>query len=192
MARPAVRTRKSAIAEYWLGTHQGRARLPDNAALIDFGEPSCFACGWMAADPDAEPVLWGVWEEALLERCHLIPHGLDGPDSPDNLVLLCGRCHRDAPDVGNAEYMLRWIGNRESWGSALWHALEPALRQAAVTEDELDRFNVRVSQDPGGFEQTMRQLMRDFAVPVGSSFSYATLAACSVELVRRWASEPRV
>jgi len=53
MARPAMRTRKSAIAEYWLGTREGRARLPGNAALIDLGEPSCFACGWMAADPDA-------------------------------------------------------------------------------------------------------------------------------------------
>jgi hypothetical protein len=33
VARPAVRTQKSAIAEYWLGTRQGRARLPDNAAV---------------------------------------------------------------------------------------------------------------------------------------------------------------
>jgi hypothetical protein len=186
MARPATRTRRSAIAEYWLGTHEGRARLPRNAALIDFGEPSCFACGWMAADPDAEPVLWRVWEEALLERCHLVPHALSGPDSPDNLVLLCGRCHRDAPDVGNAEYMLRWIGDRESWGSMLFRALEGALRQAAVTETEIVRFNELVRQDPAAFEHQLGGPMREFAVPVGQSFSTATLAACSVELLRRW------
>src|SRR5689334_5981152 len=119
MVRPAVRTRKGTIAEYWLGTPEGRARLPDNAALIDWGEPSCFACGWMAADRDAEPVLWRVWEEALLERCHLVPHALGGLDCADNLVLLCGRCHRDAPDVATPDYMLRWIGARESWGVAL-------------------------------------------------------------------------
>lgn len=186
MPRPTTRTRKSAIAEYWLGTHEGRARLPGNAALMDFGEPSCFACGWMAAAPDAEPVLWQVWEEALLERCHLVPHALGGPDSRDNLVLLCGRCHRDAPDVSNAEYMLRWIGDCESWGSTFSRALEETVRQAAVTEGEIVQFNELVRQDPVAFEHDLGGLMREFAVPVGQAFSAATLAACSVELVRRW------
>jgi hypothetical protein len=189
LARPAIKTRKAAIAEYWLGTHEGRARLPGNAALMDLGEPSCFACGWMAADADAEPVLWRVWDEAFLERCHLVPHALGGPDSPDNLVLLCGRCHSDAPNVGNVEYMLRWIGDREYWGSALGHEIEEAIRQAAVTEAQIVHFNNRVTQDPDEFESAMGQLMRDFAVPVGRSFSTGTLAACSVEVVRRFGAE---
>jgi hypothetical protein len=81
-----------------------------------------------------------------------VPYALGGPDSPDNLVLLCGRCHRDAPDVGNAEYMLHWIGNRDSWGSMLCRALQEALRQAAVTEAEMVRFNDQVTQDPAAFE----------------------------------------
>jgi HNH endonuclease len=190
MARPALRTQKSAIAEYWLGTPEGRARLPGNAALIDFGEPSCFACGWMAADPDAEPILWRVWEDALLERCHLVPHALGGLDSPYNLVLLCGRCHRDAPDVRNAGYMLAWICDRESWGSALCQALERALQHAAVTEAQIVRFNNCVRQNASEFERSLAKLLQEFAVPVGRSFSTATLAACSVELVRHWTGEP--
>jgi hypothetical protein len=85
--------------------------------------------------------------------------------------------------------MLRWIGDRESWGSALAHALEEGFRQAGITEAQIVRFNDRVTQDPSKFEQAMGQVLTDFAVPVGRSFSTATLAACSVELVRRFGAE---
>ena len=110
VARARCRTSKSAIAEYWLGTEEGRARLPNNAAMIDRGEPSCFACGWMANARDEPPELWRVWNRAALQRCHLVPDALGGTDDPCNLVLLCARCHTEAPDVGDADYMLRWIG----------------------------------------------------------------------------------
>jgi hypothetical protein len=85
--------------------------------------------------------------------------------------------------------MVCWVGDRESWGSALSHALEEAIRQAAVEEAQIVRLNDRVRQDPSKFEQAMGQLLREFAVPVGRSLSTATLAACSVELVRRWTGE---
>jgi len=104
-----------------------------------------------------------------VERCHLVPHALGGADSPANLVLLCGRCHRDAPD-----------------------SLEETVRQAAVTEAEIVQFNELVRQEPVAFEQDLGGLMREFAVPVGQPFSAATLAACSVELLRRWTREPSI
>jgi hypothetical protein len=140
----------------------------------------------MATEPDEEPVLWSVWNKTVLERCHLVPHALGGPDSPENLVLLCGRCHRDAPDVGSADHMLWWVGDRKPWGATLRDALTDALRQAAITEAQIVGFNARVHEDPGEYVRSMRQLVAEFAVPVGGSFSAATLAACSVELVRRW------
>jgi hypothetical protein len=86
--------------------------------------------------------------------------------------------------------MLRWIADCESWGSTLCRALEETLRQAAVTEAEIVQFNDLVGQDPVAFEHDLGGLMRGFAVPVGQSFSIATLAACSVELVRRWTRGP--
>lgn len=180
------RTRKCAIAAYWLGEADGGARLPGNAARIDPGEPSCFACGWMAVDADATPVLWDVWEEAMLQRCHLVPHALGGPDSPANLVLLCGRCHGDAPDVGDADYMLRWIERREPWGCALAREINEALEGAGLREANITQCNELVAADPHEFESRMNQLMRDWAVPVAGSFSTASLAACSTELIRRW------
>jgi HNH endonuclease len=186
MSRPVIKTRKRAIAEYWLGTDEGRARLPGNSALIDCGEPSCFACGWMATDPDLEPRIWQVWDHAMLQRCHLIPHSLGGTDAPDNLVLLCARCHIEAPDVADAEYMLRWIDAHESWGVHLMRELDAAIARHAITEREMDEYNSL------GIKATLdlhRTVIRRWAVPVGGHFSYATLAACAIKMVRR-AAEP--
>jgi 5-methylcytosine-specific restriction endonuclease McrA len=141
MPRRRIRTSKRAIAEYWLGTEEGRGRLPGNAALMDLGEPSCFACGWMATKADLEPELWRVWDHASLQRCHLVPDALGGPDTPENLVLLCGRCHTEAPDVADAEYMLRWIDEHASWGNLLVSAVMATLERHGVSEHEIQAFN---------------------------------------------------
>lgn len=178
--REPVRTKKRAIAEYWLGTEEGRTRLPGNSARFDVGEPSCFACGWMATDPDEEPRIWGVWDRAGLQRCHLVPYALGGVDAPDNLVLLCARCHAEAPDVADPEYMLRWISNHEHWGMLLHRELEAALARHDVEEDEIEAFN---ELGMNGLLK-METLMKSWAVPVGGKFSYATLAACAIEMVR--------
>ena len=179
MPRRRIRTSKPKIAEYWLGTENGRARLPGNSALIDFGEPSCFACGWMATDPDESPELWRVWDRASLHRCHLVPAALGGRDTPDNLVLLCPRCHVEAPDVGDPDYMLRWISVHESWGNLLMRELQAALDRHQVLPQEIDAFNLGIPP-----LLNMQEVVRTWAIPVAGKFSYATLAACSIELLR--------
>jgi hypothetical protein len=189
MPRSACRTTKAAIAAYWLGTKEGRQRLPDNAAAIDCGEPSCFACGWMAADPDEDPVLWQVWNSAHLQRCHLVPHALGGPDCPSNLVLLCARCHVEAPDVGEPDYMLRWIGAHQAWGALLVGEIESAMRLAGITGHQIETFNERfICQGHDVF----RSALAEWAIPVGGRFSYATVAACAVESIRRVSAPPSI
>jgi hypothetical protein len=179
--RQPIRTRKRAIAEYWLEVPEGRKRLPDNKAGIDVGEPSCFACGWMATDPDEPPEIWGVWERAALDRCHLVPHALGGLDVPQNLVLLCGRCHAEAPDVGAPEYMLRWIDAHDCWGNLLQREMKAALELHGIEEREIETFNA-LGLAP---LLNMGDLMKKWSVPVASRFSYATLAACAIETLRR-------
>ena len=44
-----------------------------------------------------------------MQRCHIIPDSLGGKDEPSNIVLLCGRCHEDGPNVSDPEIMWDWI-----------------------------------------------------------------------------------
>jgi HNH endonuclease len=143
----------------------------------------------MATDPDEEPILWSVWDRADLQRCHLIPRALGGPDSPSNLVLLCWRCHIEGPDVGAPEYMLRWIGAHEHWGVLLCREIESAVRLAGLTDDQIGAFN---EQFLSRGLYAVRSALADWAVPVANRFSYATLAACAVEAVVRTSPDPDV
>jgi hypothetical protein len=78
--------------------------------------------------------------------------------------------------------MLRWIGAHESWGRHLWRETESALRLAGITEPMIDEFNERFL--PEGLD-ALRLALSDWAVPVAGRFTCSTLAACSVEAVRR-------
>jgi HNH endonuclease len=136
----------------------------------------------MATDPDLEPNIWQVWDRAYLQRCHLVPDALGGPDTPENLVLLCSNCHSEAPDVADAEYMLRWIDAHESWGHHFITAIKAALVQLSIEEHQIEAFN---RLEPEAMMEMTASIIRDWAIPVAGRFSYATMAACAVEGVRR-------
>ena len=81
---------KNKIVEYWR----------DNTHINIFpywkdAETQCWRCGYKFTKD--------------LQRCHIIPRALGGSDSADNLILLCRNCHREAPDVNDSAFMLRWL-----------------------------------------------------------------------------------
>lgn len=80
-----------------------RKAAPTKAAIAEaWGGTSdeCAACGYVSDS---------------LQRCHLTPHALGGSDTdPANFVLLCGRCHAEAPDHVDGEMMRRWVVRHES------------------------------------------------------------------------------
>jgi hypothetical protein len=56
------------------------------------------------------------WSSSTLQAAHLIASADDGSIDLSNLVLLCARCHREAPMVGqSARFMIDWINRRESY-----------------------------------------------------------------------------
>ena len=67
--------------------------------------PTCFVCG----------------EEHGLELCHLIPKAKGGSNDPSNIVLLCRRCHSEAPNITIPEIMLKWIHEETSKYELLTH-----------------------------------------------------------------------
>jgi hypothetical protein len=179
--RHRIRTKKTEIARYWLETPIGLERLPGNCAIGAELEPCCFACGFDAARRGISSEGWGAWERAALDRCHLVPRRLGGDESPSNLVLLCRRCHRDAPNVGDAIYMLRWIAERESWFADMWTFLRSAFDRAGL-HDTVDTFSSAELDDSG---RVVRELLRDWTGSHGGYVTDATIEAVMLESVRR-------
>lgn len=140
----------TAIARYW--SDEGSTFYN-----VAWERPGCFACGYLkndgeAGDPDYR------WQHAGLQRCHLIAHAAGGSVALNNLVLLCGRCHADAPMVGRSvQPMIDWINRRESWCHYVFrrlmeecNAIDPLLLQRVqasawrptgeTSEDRIENF----------------------------------------------------
>ncbi|MCX7175002.1 MAG: HNH endonuclease [Proteobacteria bacterium] len=77
------------IAEYW-SQHQDECDLS-----VDWAE--------------AEKLCWRCAQGRMLQRCHIIPRALGGSEESCNLVLLCGQCHAEAPNVADPEFMWIWL-----------------------------------------------------------------------------------
>ena len=58
---------------------------------------------------EADQLCWRCGCQQELQRAHIIPDSLGGKDTPDNIVLLCDRCHKEAPNVTDPEIMWDWI-----------------------------------------------------------------------------------
>ena len=183
MARTPIRTKKSAIAQHWLGTDEGLARLPDNEALA-WALPACFACGFSGTDDHDAVADWQLWNHARLERCHLVPSALGGGDEPSNLVLLCTRCHHDAPNVADPKYMLDWVARREPWLSHHLELFARAIDRAQLRETmgAFSRAQITASS------QILSELRRTWTSTHGLHFTESTLEAAIVESITRAAA----
>jgi 5-methylcytosine-specific restriction endonuclease McrA len=83
--RQNIKTSPKEIVDYW------KERQDECGLSVDWGEAEerCWRCGY----------------KKNLQRCHIIPDSLGGKDEPANLVLLCERCHIDAPNVESKTFM---------------------------------------------------------------------------------------
>ncbi|MBP2025082.1 HNH endonuclease [Peptoniphilus stercorisuis] len=87
--RKNIKTTKKEIVNYWFN------KIDESNLSVDFTEAHerCWRCGY----------------KVPLERCHIIPDSLGGEDSPENLVLLCKRCHIENPNGFDKDIMWDWI-----------------------------------------------------------------------------------
>lgn len=87
--REQIKTTKEEIVDYW------ESKQEESDLSVDWAEAHerCWRCGY----------------KKPLERCHIIPDSLGGKDEPENLVLLCKRCHIEAPNVEDKNFMWDWI-----------------------------------------------------------------------------------
>jgi hypothetical protein len=84
------------IASYW------RDKVYEGDMGIDWEDEAhkrCWRCGRISKNRN------------VTQRCHIIPSSLGGANKPENLVLLCAFCHREAPNVNCKDTMWAWIKN---------------------------------------------------------------------------------
>jgi len=72
---------------------------------VKFVDECDLSVDWSEADTHC----WRCGCEKHLQRCHIIPDSLGGKDCPENIVLLCERCHAEGPNVTDPEVMWDWI-----------------------------------------------------------------------------------
>ena len=107
---------KGEIFSHW------KDRLLDIGIFIDWGEPSCWACGFhygakydiRRSDAGWNEILAG-WEEVPLQRCHIIPRSCGGADKPSNLFLMCRECHDLQPNTSVPEVFFQWARAQNSF-----------------------------------------------------------------------------
>jgi hypothetical protein len=77
--------------------------------VVDYWSAREDECGLGVDWADACNRCWRCGREAKLELCHIVPDSRGGLREPSNLVLLCKRCHREAPNVSDPQYMWMWL-----------------------------------------------------------------------------------
>jgi hypothetical protein len=77
--------------------------------IVDYWSRRESECGLGIDWAEAHERRWRCGYRSALQRCHVIPSALGGPDDPSNLVLLCGRCHREAPNVQDPRFVWIWL-----------------------------------------------------------------------------------
>ncbi len=121
---------------------------------VDLLEPQCWCClrplrktpSFKRLGKIANPSwteIRSAWNDCTeLDRCHIVPQSLGGTDEPENIFLMCKRCHDSAPDTTSKELFLCWVSvQEESWAQEFvekWNQIKKACRDFGLDEDDED------------------------------------------------------
>ena len=90
--------------------------------IVDYWSQTQDECGLSVDWAEAETRCWRCAEETNLQRCHIIPRSLRGSERPSNLVLLCLKCHREAQNVTDPDFMWAWLrAHAVPFYGTYWH-----------------------------------------------------------------------
>ncbi len=77
--------------------------------IVDYWINHKDECGLAVDWAEADKRCWRCSYKSKLDRCHIVPDSLGGSADPSNLVLLCRRCHREAPNIADSRFMWIWL-----------------------------------------------------------------------------------
>ncbi len=82
---------------------------PDIKDIVDYWSQREDECGLAVDWSEAHERCWRCGYKSKLQRCHIVPRSRSGKFTPDNVVLLCRRCHREAPNCTDPRLMWIWL-----------------------------------------------------------------------------------
>tara|TARA_R100000664_G_C2734931_1_gene124589 strand:+ start:564 stop:1163 length:600 start_codon:yes stop_codon:yes gene_type:complete len=142
---------KASIARYY-GEKKGPTSIDisNKMASIDWGEPSCWACGYDPVFHRNRTSLLGklsykktdrdeytVWNRAeFLVRAHVIPKALNGTDQNGNIILLCKTCHSHNPHSSSVKIYQAWFDNVKPYSAQMVEHIKDAFNTYNVTPDD--------------------------------------------------------
>ena len=117
---------EKAIREHWRPWLEARIDDPDESPVVDddgVRTRLCFACGMYCK---------------VVEKAHITAKCNGGPDTVDNLHMLCRTCHKVSEALEGDEYWV-WLDDWSAWDRIIadgylhkphiaWRALRPLLR----------------------------------------------------------------
>lgn len=124
----AIRTTRYEIFEYWKDKYitpnfeiVEEKYQPDGIPVTRFdeAEPSCWVCGIFRPTPiEGTEDLKKIWnyKNQGLDKCHIVSKQFEGKDEPENLFLLCPRCHNLSPDTKNEKHFFMWVYKERTEG----------------------------------------------------------------------------
>ncbi len=93
-----------------LNKRQGDPGLePSIRDIVDYWAGVEDECGLAVDWAEAHKFCWRCGYKARLQKCHIVPKARGGALVAANLVLLCRRCHREAPNVADPRFMWIWL-----------------------------------------------------------------------------------
>lgn len=131
--RKPIKTTIKETVEYW-------SKIIDESELsIDFSE--------------ADERCWRCAYKSNLHRCHIIPDSLGGVDAPYNLVLLCNRCHIEAPNINDKDFFWEWLrAQKVSFYDTYW-TIRGMKEYAEIYKEKIEDSMMKLNAKPEEFKQ---------------------------------------
>lgn len=98
-------------------------RIYEGDTGVDWGDGSAKVCCWRCGC------------ERRVQKCHIVPRSLGGPDDVSNLIPLCAMCHDEAPNVADPNCMWEWIKDSHGGMTNLFW-IDKAFKEADLTREQ--------------------------------------------------------
>lgn len=186
---------KTDILEYW------KELLSGHGLFIDWGEPSCWVCGFhydAKYDIKRSGVDWkeihDCWERIPLQRCHIVPRSLGGADTVENLFLMCRECHDLAPNTNIPQIFFEW-SRSQHWYKRESAKITQALEAFSVPKRDYRKFVRTMNSQP--FRNWMQEKIglhwpQSNYAPRSSRLTPATTVGLVVHYFRTHAQAPNL